>query len=305
MFLLWFYLSSSYSVSVLYAESKMVYLAYNTVLPIMIIALANWLFPNGPIDIKFLVRLTFISSIIILLLLLVFGGASETGRVSVAGVDNPIWISRFFGMNLLIMLLGHDWGRKKLVFILSVVACLWGLILSGSRTPLIALVAVLSIYMVRRYNFTLVFCFLLFMIGVYLLGVAFSNNYIFDVNFYSVYHRIEYFTKAIATNWDPLIGFGLGAFGPVILGEDVMFYPHNLVIEIIFEMGLIGGALFFILFILFVRKFSGSIFDYLFIYYLMLSMASGDMPGNNFVFILFFCSYIFKSGTVLESKNAR
>jgi len=41
-----------------------------------------------------------------------------------------------------------------------------------------------------------------------------------------------------------LVGFGVGSFGIVTFGEDIRLYPHNIILEIWFEFGLIGLILF-------------------------------------------------------------
>jgi len=41
-----------------------------------------------------------------------------------------------------------------------------------------------------------------------------------------------------------LTGFGVGSFGIVTYGQDIRLYPHNIILEIWFELGLIGLILF-------------------------------------------------------------
>lgn len=52
--------------------------------------------------------------------------------------------------------------------------------------------------------------------------------------------------RAGVVHWleSPVFGNGLGSFAPWFYGEDAMGYPHNLVLEILAELGLIGLLLF-------------------------------------------------------------
>ena len=55
-------------------------------------------------------------------------------------------------------------------------------------------------------------------------------------NFYS--RVIDFWTRA------PLFGVGLGGFGPLMFGVDGRLYPHNIILQILSELGLVGLALF-------------------------------------------------------------
>ncbi len=81
------------------------------------------------------------------------------------------------------------------------------------------------------------------------------------------------------------IGNGIGSFGPIILGLDEVHYPHNIFIELIFELGIFG--LFHSIVILYYISFSYkySIFGYIAIYYFINSQFSGDLAGNSSLYI--------------------
>jgi hypothetical protein len=172
---------------------------------------------------------------------------------------------------------------------------LFSLILAGTRTPVVAIFFVLVLHIVRAKGIKYLFPFVLVVFISLAAGFTYSSNYLFDLNFYSVYKRIEFVTRSLSVDWEPFKGLGLGSFGIAMLGEDKTFYPHNLIVEIIFETGLIGLFLFIMLATSFVRSFSGTIFEYLTVYYFLLSLTSGDIPGNNVLFILLFSSVIFKN----------
>ena len=52
----------------------------------------------------------------------------------------------------------------------------------------------------------------------------------------------------LQTGWEsitnqPLFGLGIGSSGLILTGEDVTEFPHNLIIESMMEIGVIGGVL--------------------------------------------------------------
>jgi O-antigen ligase len=73
-----------------------------------------------------------------------------------------------------------------------------------------------------------------------------SKHTVTDV---SVFQRLEYlrfsFDKIFNSNFfNFLFGYGTGSFGYYYSGSDMKLYPHNMFIEILFDMGLIGFLVF-------------------------------------------------------------
>lgn len=100
-------------------------------------------------------------------------------------------------------------------------------------------------------------------------------------------HAIDYWKQA------PLLGNGIGSW-PIINGNiDMRGYPHNLILEILVELGLAGLVLFSIL-ILYALVILKPIPGYkqsinilllmLIIYMFLNSMVSGDIPDNRLLF---------------------
>lgn len=82
-----------------------------------------------------------------------------------------------------------------------------------------------------------------------------------------------------------LFGNGLGEFGTMYFGKatDFRFYPHNLLLEIVSEFGLVV----FLMVTIYIGKllyFSKSKFKFIFIYFLCNAMFSGDLLLNEFTF---------------------
>ncbi|HYE11485.1 MAG TPA: O-antigen ligase family protein, partial [Patescibacteria group bacterium] len=113
----------------------------------------------------------------------------------------------------------------------------------------------------------------------------------------SVSTRVEYYLASyILWQFKPLLGHGIGSW-PILIGlPDRISYPHNMVLEIIVELGLMGLILFgFILFWAlkgFIHlKYNRSIFFtfvilMMFINAFMGAMFSGDMNDNRIIFAL-------------------
>ena len=63
-------------------------------------------------------------------------------------------------------------------------------------------------------------------------------------NNYSYNKRLEYFIfskeKIFKNSKSVLLGYGLGSFSNEFNNEDKRLYPHNIILEVFFELGLIG-----------------------------------------------------------------
>ncbi len=107
--------------------------------------------------------------------------------------------------------------------------------------------------------------------------------------------RVECYEAAVRLWWErPVLGHGLGSWPVLYLHSDVRAYPHNLVLELLVELGLCGLLLFGILMVAAWRSL-GSLrqiaADPLRITILMLlvgalfnAMVSGDLNDNRFLF---------------------
>ncbi|MBN1908708.1 MAG: O-antigen ligase family protein [Pirellulales bacterium] len=112
---------------------------------------------------------------------------------------------------------------------------------------------------------------------------------------HSTASRLEAYPAGIEYWWQrPLLGHGIGAWPMLYLHSDVRAYPHNLIIETLAELGLVGLGLLIALFWAAwralgpVRQLTS---DPLRLIVLMLlvnalanAMTSGDLPDNRFLF---------------------
>jgi len=133
--------------------------------------------------------------------------------------------------------------------------------------------------------------------------------------------RIDRFSSAFEMiSESPLMGKGLGSF-PIYFNEyDVPDYPHNMIIEILAEIGIVGLMAFSIFFVISLirivnlhrihKRFIptlGMVTVGLFIYYLANAMVSGDINSNRalYVFMSIMCMspVIFKKDDSEIIKN--
>lgn len=84
-----------------------------------------------------------------------------------------------------------------------------------------------------------------------------------------------------------LIGHGFGSFGIEYLGQDIRFYPHNIFLEFLFELGLIGLFI-FIIFLLLILNYLLKLkkpFELIIFFYLILnSLKSLSLVDSRIMF---------------------
>ena len=108
-------------------------------------------------------------------------------------------------------------------------------------------------------------------------------------NDYSNLHRILNYQFVInhALSDSIFLGAGYGSYGLLFLGEDIVAYPHNLFMEILFEMGLIGFILIVLMVIMAMNyRDDTGVFWGIFIFMLVNAMFSGDITGNSGLFFI-------------------
>ncbi|BDA59923.1 hypothetical protein NUITMVS1_13860 [Shewanella xiamenensis] len=92
----------------------------------------------------------------------------------------------------------------------------------------------------------------------------------------SVETRFFLFEQALSMfNENIFLGGGFGSFGMYVFGEDVKLYPHNLILELASETGLLG-ALIFILFVLnlLIKNWNNQLFICVFVFSFLNLMKS-------------------------------
>lgn len=259
-------------------------------------------------------------NLIILFLMLFFNEISNFAidRTTI-GTINPIWLARFLG-EIIILLIFLIKKRIFLVFKYILIALLIiGIIFTGSKGPLFSLILAflivnisylkknVSIQKLLKGYFKILFvilCLIFFVKEVVL--DLFSIDYLKErfviensegsygdhSRFNMFKHAFEYFIN------QPLLGNGIGSFGYLFNGYDTRFYPHNIILEIMCELGIIGLTLFIIPIIKSLWK-SHKYLKYeqndyyikititLLIYYFLNSLVSGDLGFSNMRLFLY------------------
>ncbi len=269
-------------------ETKIVSLFYLVFIPLFMISIlfmssrhdqANDLIVANQIYFKIYTY----SAALFLVFLFLFRSAGDNGRIVLPGLENPIWISRHIGAALLVYFAHIYLSQKEASFkrILFCLLLLFALFYSGSRAPLIACLVTGLLFVLSQKGFSKLK--LLVTVGavtlVYMLASVFLNNYVFDTGFYSVYDRLKLWTFILDLPIS-FLGHGLSSFGRVYIGEDVNYYPHNFLAEMYFEYGIIGIFFAALVVLSVLRTYGHSIAGALALFYLINSMASGDLPNN-------------------------
>lgn len=238
------------------------------------------------------------------------------------GVLNPIWISRaVLECSLIsIFVLGKKWKFNIVILLL----CLPTIYVSGSKGPLLAflIVIILKHYKTSRLktNFRYLFVTLIFVLLFFKISQPynlFNSNSYFSERFLSITpesssEEIKAESRTIVwtistinyLNQDAkhiLFGQGVGNSSKLFYGDYMpfRFYPHNLLLEILFEQGLLFLIFFSFFIYILIRKKENS-FYYLFLYYFINSMFSGDILLNEFVF--FYLSLVISSDKHLQTS---
>ena len=83
----------------------------------------------------------------------------------------------------------------------------------------------------------------------------------------------------------PLCGVGFGSFGEALYDEDIRMYPHNLVLEVLVELGIIGFGLFAYFLTVSWRFFARSNLNWLLLFLLMDLMKSYTFVDLKYLWI--------------------
>ncbi len=194
-------------------------------------------------------------------------------RISIPGA-NPIQVSRYLaiGAAMMIALLIRNKPSQSLHYFAILFVILLSIILSGSRGPLVSIIIGSIVYAIlyERKHSSRIFGYGILAIGtiitlLLLLPESLTQRF-FDISQGSVIMtqqgvrristiatRFEFWSMSLQAWFSSItsffIGLGAGSFSSLFIWRDWRWYPHNLIFEIIAELGLIGlviGILFII-----------------------------------------------------------
>ena len=194
-------------------------------------------------------------------------------RISIPGA-NPIQVSRYLaiGAAMMIALLIRNKPTQSLHYFAILFVILLSIILSGSRGPLVSIIIGSIVYAIlyERKHSSRIFGYGILAIGtiitlLLLLPESLTQRF-FDISQGSVIMtqqgvrristiatRFEFWSMSLQAWFSSItsffIGLGAGGFSSLFIWRDWHWYPHNLIFEIIAELGIVGlviGVLFII-----------------------------------------------------------
>ena len=238
----------------------------------------------------------------------------STNRYRIDEQVNSNTIAVFFGIGTIISLYNYKVlkGISRFFLLFSTIAFIGFSVFNGSRGNLISIIfsiVLVEILYASNNNkaylkyLTFIIVFLLVIINTGFFKNLIEHNYFISSRFLSEESYVsldERFLsyRLVLSNIDLKIflGNGIGDFGNLLTGTDTTAYPHNIFLEILYELGFIIFSVFLtILFLLHrkcirLRKINKVSNDILFIinlviYFLLFAQSSGDITDNFLLFI--------------------
>jgi O-antigen ligase len=268
VFVTWAAVTHLWTPSTIYAQEKLIKL---TVLNLWCSIAAAMIMANRPERIRRL-----------LLLLVVFGtAASVDGIIQYATADefalsasfslpNYLGQARLYGMGALVAfglwLHADPFSRRGVVLMSVFGVCLYAMLIAGARGPMLSVGAAMLLplalgvrlprqrLLVSKALLTSVVLFAVTAaVLVHLATVSPDSLRAFqrfgtllnaEGGGTSVSRRLDIWPATLQL-WaeQPLVGQGIGSWPVLYLGEDISSYPHNLILEVLVEFGLVGFML--------------------------------------------------------------
>ena len=213
----------------------------------------------------------------------------------------------------------HTSKRLRIVSAITIVLTIVGIIITGSRGPFVGvcLTLLVAVFICRK---GISKAWVPFIAGSIVVGLVVSFTKLPEIVtarvatvWKSGYHikeaayaRTEMFVWAAKRSVErPILGHGTGAFAVDRGYQDIRLYPHNMILEFLYEQGLVGAVIVSLfLWLIFRRWRQASRFVYLyeldigtfqivhiagllFLFLFTQAMKSGDVNDNRF---MFFCA---------------
>ena len=265
----------------------------------------------------------FVGALLALATVVALASLGYTGGLLIPALGvNYLNVGRLVGMGVLCalayLLFDRDLSLKRLLALALLLLLAWVLLSLKGRAPVLAtavaaLVPLLGIrwlsddrLLSRGYEATLLAVLalvVLLLLALLLLGAHMPLSIrralrSFTPASESDAVRAGFYRAAVALWWRrPLLGYGVGSFGSLYVGmADISIYPHNLILEILVEHGLLGLALFMLAVCQGWRALGPvhalrndpwrMLVLMLFVHAFVNAMFSGDIPGNRVLFAM-------------------
>lgn len=225
---------------------------------------------------------------------------------------NPIWVGRYLGFIFLMALfIVKKKSRNLLLYGFMVILFLY-MVASGSKGPIISLVGgCLILFANDKVSVNIRTIFLLILVFAALFFLLYA------IDFFSTPFYINRFSRGstsavdreglieLALNFSGILiflfGTGTGNFGYVIKHADARFYPHNIVVELFYENGIISLIVLALMYISVIKCYrlifksrKLQMLCALVVYFVLNSMFSGDLLSNEYFFIFFILFHLEK-----------
>lgn len=322
LFYLWIIFTLIYTPSKHYSLQKAGYFGLNFLafsLPLL----------YGNINVKKFIKGVVIISISCGLAYLPFQFLYQLGEMATTGIEQLASVSgmyldigEYLGLSLVFCATSSDklWKSSFLNSLITF-TCLIILLLIGARGPLIFSILIIVIDYVFKRKINLFFLFrvnyifrLLIFIILFFLIYLNNRDYV-DVLFertlsrfmvlsendssnISAISRIEFFEVSLhhifKNPFVLLLGNGVGSFGILVFNQDIRAYPHNIILEIIFEFGVFGFLLFVSWIFLSIKniKEKSSLISNLILLYMMFNVLKSSSLVDIRLFFIIFAFYI-------------
>ena len=328
IFYCWIFISLLYTPSKGYSIIKALYFSTN------LIAFAYPLFVRNFNVKSFIKSMIFISIIFALWYMRVdLNAASYIRNSPQFNVYASFYLIASFllGINVLICLISQKklFGNRRNDLIIAVVSLALMLMIRG-RGPLLFVIVILIIYYIRKILLTRKKSFLLSVNGiiktsiilfvliftVLIIFIRFENQILsmITVTFdrlqlllngvehknagHSVNVRLEHLTKSVNLIFNNIAnffaGYGIGSYGILTTGKDIKDYPHNILLEIFVELGLIGliSFLLYLFFNFIYYKKHNLYISYYLILFVLLNMLKSSSLVDIRIYFTFFALFL-------------
>ncbi|MCX7748533.1 MAG: hypothetical protein N2645_16845 [Clostridia bacterium] len=267
---------------------------------------------------KFIIFVSTIFSIYLFYLFLTNRNAIIEGawfQRQTIGSVNPIWLARFMSIGFII-LQTKQYGRKPLLSIGLSLLILSSSLLTGSKIILFMTVPIGLYIRFQNSGFKRAVLKNIVFIGIFtVLAICFLNIFNsdailrrFSLQSNTIDQRIALYQmtfNAYLYKGNLWFGNGIGTIGDSLGLGFVRWYPHNLFLELLYEIGITGVFTYLLQVVFMIVTFIRMKNNWLFWAYILnflFSLTSGDLVSNNLMY-LFFALYILSNKNIVFSSN--
>jgi len=311
-----------------YLETKLLFFLLNITIPYILIILV----PGTVNELRFFMYTIISTSIVLSIKMLyslfdygifVYLSAPWLPRLT-SGIANPIWLGRYLSIGA-VLLIFKFFKEHKLFYLLFLGTTLFAIVLTGSKAGVLC--SVIGIIVVLLRNFitlketkkidslllTLsILALIMYFVFSHMNPLAFQRRFSFQSGTVTDrMHRI----MTVFEDWKygefPFFGKGFATVGKSLSGFYVRDYPHNITIELLYELGIVGLILYYLPFVFLLFSYKQFLNKEIFVYFiltfvfLLFAQTSGDLQANPvpFIFLALVVSSKMPENNYLEKKK--